>query len=117
MPHVVLSGNVSMEDIFNRLKPVFVRNGGVILKTSNAYIEREKHTILVESLVIEGSKKANFFAMIGSRDGDTVIRIYPWFEVEKTNGVKRILAEISKQLLQIFPQLKVGKTNLTEYLQ
>jgi hypothetical protein len=36
--------------------------------------------------------------------------------VEKP-GVKFVLANIAKQLLEIFPSLKIGKTNLTEYLK
>jgi hypothetical protein len=46
-----------------------------------------------------------------------VIRIYPGIEVEKTSGIKKILSEIAKQLLVIFPQLKIGETNFTEYLK
>ena len=37
-------------------------------------------------------------------------------DVEKTDGVKRILAEIAKQLLEIPPELKQGTTNLADWL-
>ncbi len=117
MPHVVLNGKVNIEDVFAKMNPLLIRNGEHILKTANMYIEREKKSILIDSLVIEASKKINFFAMVSGREDGIVIRIYPRFEVEKTNGVKRTLAEIAKQLLQLFPELKVGQTNLTEFLQ
>lgn len=117
MPHVVLNGTVSIEDIFAKMKPLFVRDGENILKTGNIYIERGKTAILVDSLVIEGVKKISFFAMISGREDGIVVRVYPGFEVEKTNGVKRLIAETAKQLLQILPELKVGQTNLIEYLK
>ena len=45
-----------------------------------------------------------------------MIRIHPFSSVEKTVGVKKILAEIAKHLLETFPTLKVGKTNLQDFL-
>jgi len=117
MPHVVLNGKVHIKDIFDKMKTLFIRNEGVILKTSNTYIDREKKSILIESLVIEDGNKINFFAMISSREDGIVVRIYPGSEVEKTDGVKRILAEIAKQLLDTFSELKVGKTNISGFLK
>ncbi|MDG6218290.1 MAG: hypothetical protein QCI00_02500 [Candidatus Thermoplasmatota archaeon] len=46
-----------------------------------------------------------------------VVRIYPGLDVEKTDGVKKIIAEISKQILTISPQLSTGETNLSDYLK
>jgi hypothetical protein len=117
MPHAVLNGNVSIDDIFNKLKGVFIRNESGILKTDNIYISRDKTAIIIESLTIESGVKRSFFAMIGRRDDGVVVRIYQGSEVEKTAGVKSILGEIAKQLLAAFPQLTIGETNLLEYLK
>lgn len=117
MPHVVLNGKVYIKDIFDKFDPLFVREGAFILKTSNTFIDREKKSILVESLAIEEGNKNNFLAMIGSREDGVVVRIYPGSEVEKTDGVKRVLAEIAKQLLGTFPELEVGKTNISDFLR
>jgi len=89
MPHVVLNSNVNLDDIFNKFKGVLIRNEHSILKTDNIYISRDKTAIIIESLAIE---------------------------VEKTQGVKKILAEIAKQLLGVFPELRIGETNLSDYL-
>jgi len=117
MPHVVLNGKVNVEDIFVKMKPLFIRDVESVLKTASMYIERGKGSILVDSLVIEGGKKTSFLALIGGREDGVVVRIYPMFDVEKTDGVKRILAEIAKQLLEIFPELKLGATNLADWLK
>jgi hypothetical protein len=116
MPHVVLNGKVSIEDIFKELKPLFIRKENNILKTMDIFLERGKTALLIDSLSIEDSKKTIFFAMITGRDDGVVVRLYPKIEVEKTEGVKSILAELAKQLLATFPELKVGETNLDNYL-
>ncbi len=117
MPHVVLNGNIGVENVFTELKPLFFRDGTDILRTSESYLEREKNAILVDSLSIQGDKKIGFLLMISGREDGIVIRLYPKSEVEKTEGVKRLIAEIAKQLLQTFPELRRGETNLSEYFR
>lgn len=117
MPHIVLNGNVNLDEIFNKFKGVLIRNEYGILKTDNIFISRDKTSIIIESLAIEKGVKNSFLSMISRRDDGVVVRIYPGIEVEKTVGVKKILSEISKLLLKVFPQLKVGETNLLDYLK
>ena len=116
MPHVVLNGNILIDNIFRNLNPIFIREEKRILKTMDLYLERGKSTILIEALAIESGSKTSFLAMISGRDDGVVVRLYPRNEVEKTVGVKQILAEIAKQLIKKFPQLSIGETNLSEYL-
>jgi hypothetical protein len=117
VPHVVLEGKAAIENIFEELKPLFIRNESTILRTMETYIERGKNAILIDSLAIEASRKTIFLALISGRDDGVVVRLYPKIEVEKTDGVKKILVELAKQLIATFPGLKVGETNLQEYLK
>ena len=117
MPHVVLNGNVNLDDIFNKFKSILIRNEQGILKTDNIYMSRDETMILIESLAIEKGVKNSFLTIISRRNDGVVVRIYPGTEVEKTSGVKNILSEIAKQLLTVFPQLTIGETNLSEYLK
>jgi hypothetical protein len=55
-------------------------------------------------------------AMISGREDGVVVRVYPQEDVEKTGGVKRILAEVTKQLKLLCPELDVGETNLDSCL-
>ena len=116
LPHVVLNGKDSIQNIFEKLEPLFVRDGTEILRTMELYLERNKNAILIDSLAIESDKKKSFLAMITGRENGVVVRLYPKQEIEKTEGVKRILAEIAKQLLRKFPDFKTAETNLEEYL-
>ena len=116
LPHVVLNGKTIIQNIFEKLEPLFVRDGTDILRTMELYLERSKNAILIDSLAIEANKKKRFLAMITGRENGVVVRLYPKQEIEKTEGVKRILAEIAKQLLRKFPDFKTAETNLGEYL-
>ena len=117
MPHVVLNGEVNLEEIFIKFKSIMIRNENGILKTDNIYFSRDKTSIIIESLAIEKGIKNSFLAMVSQRDDGVVIRIYPGIEIEKTPGVKKILSGIAKQVLTDFPKLKIGETNLLEYLK
>jgi len=116
MPHVVLTGDIKLKDVFDRMTPITLRNDDVILRTLKNYIDNEESSILMEALVIEQGKRTGFLALLSSREDGLVVRIYPGSNVEKTDGVKRVLAEVAKQLMSIFPSLTVGKTNLQEFL-
>jgi len=116
MPHVVLEGTVDMEEVFRRLKPVFVKTDRGILKATDAYMDRAKRTIIVDSLAIEGGEKDRFLMAIALRDDGLVVRLFEVPDVERTEGVKRVLAETARQLLEAFPDLEVGETNLERYM-
>ncbi len=116
LPHVVLNGKASIEKIFENLKPLFVRDEINILRTTEMYLERNKNTILIDSLAIEYGRKTSFLAIISGRENGVVVRLYPKQEIEKTDGVKKILAEIAKQLIREFPDFRTAETNLSEYL-
>ena len=67
-------------------------------------------------MAIEDNNKASFLVLLSRREDGLVIRIYPDSNVEKTEGIKKILAKIAKQLLEKFPNLRIGKTNLQDFL-
>ena len=117
MPHVVLIGKEEMDELFRALKTVTIRSESGILKTSDLYMNREKTAIIIESLAIESGVNRGFLAMVSRRDDGVVVRLYPRGDVEKTAGVKLILAQIAKQILEASPGLKIGETNLSEYLK
>ena len=117
MPHVVLKGEIDMEEVFRRFKPVFVKTERGILKATDAFMDRGGRSILVDSLAIEGGERWRFLMLIGQREDGLVVRLFEVPEVEKTEGVKRVLAETAKQLMDLFPQLELGETNLERYLE
>ena len=112
MPHVVLEGNIDVSTIFEKLEPIMIKDQDFLLKTVEHYINHSSSSILIDCLIIESGQKKQFFAYINNREDGVVIRLYPKLDVEKTEVVKQILVEIAKKLLDEFPSLEVGKTNL-----
>ena len=64
LPHVVLNGKTIIQNIFEKLEPLFVRDGTDILRTMELYLERSKNAILIDSLAIEANKKKSFLALM-----------------------------------------------------
>ena len=113
----MLVGHVDMEELFRRLKPVFVKTDTGILKATDAYIDRGRRNVIVDSLSIEGGESLRFLMLIGPHEDGLVVRLFDVPTVEKTEGVGRILAETARQLLETFPDLRLGETNLGRYLK
>ena len=40
VPHVVLNGNVMVEDVFSKFESLFIRDGSRILRTLDVFLER-----------------------------------------------------------------------------
>jgi hypothetical protein len=116
MPYVVLLGQVDMEEVFRRFKPVLVKTDKGIAKATDAFMDRGRRTILVDSLAIEGGVQTRFMMMLSLREDGLKLSLWPGLEVKMTDGVKTVLAETAKQLLEVFPDLEVGEADLGRYL-
>jgi hypothetical protein len=116
MPHVLLLGNVEMEEVFRRFKPVFVKTERGIVKATDSYIDRGGRCMLVDSLAIEGGEQARFMMEISQQEDGLLIGLWSGLEVEGTEGINIILAATSKQLMETFPDLAVGETDIQRYL-
>ncbi|WP_455139489.1 hypothetical protein [Candidatus Hodarchaeum mangrovi] len=117
MPHAVINGNISIENVFKDIKPIFIRFNDTILKTNEFFISKDKKTILIDALCVETGKNNSFFMMLNQRDDGIVVRISPITEIDKTDGVKMLLAQITKSILKSYDKVTLGKTNLEKYLE
>jgi hypothetical protein len=115
IPHVVLTGEVAIQDIFQQLQSLTVRTQQMLIRTQTTYLASDGTAILIESLAGTPPKLQHFLTVINRRNDGLVIRIHPYSTVDKTIEVKQLLAEVAKQILQSYPQLVIGKTNLQEF--
>ncbi|MCK5253955.1 MAG: hypothetical protein KAQ96_13440 [Thermoplasmata archaeon] len=116
MPHVVIHGKVDMEEVFRRFKPVFAKTERGIVKATDSYLDRGGRCMLVDSLAIEGGEQARFLMEISQREDGLLVGLWSGMEVESSEGVKIVVAETAKQLLESFPDLEVGENDLQSYL-
>ena len=107
---------VDMEEVFRRLRPIFVKSERGILKATDSYIDRGRRNILIDALSIEAGEQTRFLLMISQQEDGLMVRLWPGLEVERTEGVMRVLAETAKQLMEVFPGLVVGETNLKKFM-
>lgn len=117
MPHSVINGNISIETVFKDIKPIFIRSNDTILKTNDFYVSKDHKSILIDALCVKTGKKDTFFMLLNQRDDGIVIRISPITEVDKTDGVKMLLAQITNSILKSYDNVTIGKTNLEKYLE
>lgn len=116
MPHVVIEEALDLGLACQGIKVAAVRNGGEILKVVDVYLNRSGHTALVDCVVVEEGRSRTFFVQLSQKDRQITVRLLPETDPEKTDGVKRVMALIAKQLHQATTGSRFGKTNLQPFL-
>ena len=115
MPHVVLNGRVSLEEFYEAFAPVVERQGPVVHKISDCFLNHDRDLLLLDCLVYDRRPKG-FLVMVDHRDGRTSVRLFPPTDPEKCDGVRRIVARVASDLHARFPETEIGATNLEGFL-
>jgi len=98
MPHLVLRGLADYERAATHLDLEVVRWGRAVIKTSDLWRRADGQALLVDGVVVELGRPLHPVALVGGRDSDTVIRLWPVVEVERTPAVQRWLALLALRL-------------------
>jgi hypothetical protein len=115
VPHVVLKGPIEIDEVFRRLKPVFVKTERGILKATDAYMDRAKRSILIDAMSIEAGETVRFLMMIVAHEDGIEVRMFDVPEVPASDSIRMVMAETAKQLLETFEELELGETNLIKH--
>lgn len=116
MPHVELRGSINCLQVHKSFLASTSKVKGCVLKTGASFLRNDEQELLVEALVVEGYLKQEFLAQVRNRDEGILIRIYPGTAVQRTDGVKRFLVWMARELLGQRPELSIGTTNLQAFL-
>ena len=116
MPHVVIEGQVNLEEFFRGLESIQERDNEGIRKITDTYLNSKGTSMLLESVVVEGGSTQKFMIAVGSKGTGVTVRLLPLTDPEKTPGVKRLMADVARQVVKRFPGATFGKTNLREFL-
>jgi hypothetical protein len=117
MPHVVIDEALDLGAACQALRFEALRNGNQILKVVDVYLNRPRHTALVDCIVVEEGRSQSFFVQLNQKDRQITVRLLPATDPEKTAGVKQVIALIARQLHESIPGSRFGKTNLDEFLR
>jgi len=101
MPHLVLRGPLDMQAAGTGLDLGVTRWGPAVIKTGDRWRRSDGGALLVDGVVVEHSRPLHPVALVATRDEDTVVRLWPVVEVERTPAVQRWLAVIAKGLQEL----------------
>jgi hypothetical protein len=101
MPHLVLEGAVDLARAAAELNPGVVKWGRAVLKTGDAWRRSDDGALLVEGVVVELARPLHPVALVANRHDETVVRLWPVVEVERTPAVQRWLAVLANDLQRL----------------
>ncbi len=117
MPHVIVEGPVTLQEIHDRFEPMFHREGESLLKIPTVFVDREGGELLFDTLVVESGHSQRFFIQVRPREGGVTVRLLPQTDPEKTPGVKRSLAQVATFVRDLQPdRCRFAATNIGELL-
>jgi len=114
MPHIVFDKTIDLDALYADFAP-FVTMKPCIIKLNDFFLSKNKKVALVPTVVID-EKNQQFLIEIFAKEEKTTIRLYPGTDPEKTDGVKTSLGYMAKIIQNAFPDLKISKTNIGEFI-
>ncbi len=119
MPHIVLSGSISLSNVFEHMYKILFKDqkSNIIVRIENYFINQPGDMILAKAVAVD-QKPQSFYIMVMNKEDKTTIRLDPITDPEKTDGVKIALALMAKRIQEIekVHNLYVSKTNIQEFI-
>jgi hypothetical protein len=117
MPHVEIVGPGRVRDLAAHLKNFEVKQLPFVAKIQDTYLSADGARLLLDALLVEGYLRQSFFLLVKDEEGGVLIRCHPSSAVQKTEGVKTLIAMLGSQCLELCPGSRVGHTNLQGWLE
>jgi hypothetical protein len=121
VPHIVLSGSISLSNVFEHMYKILFKDqkkSNIIVRIEKYFINQPGDIILAKAVAVDDQKPQSFYIMVMYREDKTTIRLDPITDPEKTDGVKIALALMAKRIQEIEKahNLYVSKTNIQEFI-
>lgn len=114
MPHVVFDKKIDLKKFYTSFEKI-VQSKPIMIKIQNVFIDKNEQRLLLPTLVIE-SENQHFLIEINAKDNKTTIRLFPETDPEKTIGVKTAMGLLTLNLFEMFPIIKIIKTNISDFI-
>ena len=114
MPHIVFKNKLDLNKFSQQFSPIFQRDL-TLIKIQTIFIDKDNFTALLPTVVVDKNHQ-EFLIELSTRKDKTTIRLYPNTDPEKTDGVKTAMVLLAKQIMNYYPDFKITKTNLSNYL-
>lgn len=121
MPHIVLSGSISLSNVFEHMYKILFKDqkkSNIVVRIEKYFINQPGDIIIAKAVAVDDQKPQSFYIMVMYREDKTTIRLDPITDPEKTDGVKIALALMAKRIQEIEKahNLYVSKTNIQEFI-
>lgn len=116
MPHVQIVGGCRLSDLRTALTEFRAGAPPLVLKIRETYQNDSATQMLLEAVVVEGYLRQTFFLLVRTDEDGILIRCHPASPVQKTDGVKTLIARLGARCVELCPGAQVGHTNLAEFL-
>jgi hypothetical protein len=116
MPHIILRGEISPEQVVEDFLPKVHRWGRAVLKLSECWLRKDRRALLVDGVVVELSRPLHPVILVGVQENETHVRLWPRVDVERTWPVQRLLAVYAADLVGYESVHGALSTNIPEQL-
>jgi hypothetical protein len=113
MPHLVVDGTIDCEQYATHTPGRVHRWGRAVLKTEAYWLRHDPPAVLAQGVVVELARPLHPVALVTPADHETVIRLWPLVQVERTPAVQRWLATLAAEL-QLYGAGAVRSTTLRQ---
>jgi len=115
MPHVIRSGTADLAAAWRQLPHGPWRWGTAVARVEGCYLGRDAAALLVAGVVVEYGRPLHPVVLVTRGAETTSVHLWPAMTVERTDGVKRLLAQVARELAA-FGAGEVVTTNIPDLL-
>ncbi|MCC6546813.1 hypothetical protein IT570_06550 [Candidatus Sumerlaeota bacterium] len=116
MPHIIIEGNLSPEDLALAFQAASFAEGGNRFKAEEIFLARDKESVLIRSLTIERGFTKNFFVRASRRGSGISLTLEKIGQPDTSEAVKRILGLYAWVILQSAPDARVSTTDIGDFI-
>lgn len=115
MPHVIRTWHADLEAAWRDLPKGPWRWGNVVARAEGCYLGADGTSLLVAGVVVEYGRPLHPVVVVAIGRQGTSCHLWPAAAVERTEGVKRFLAQVARELAA-FGAGPVVTTNISDLL-
>ena len=115
MPHVIRSGVADLEAAWRSLPHGPWRWGTAVARVEGCYLGRDAAVLLVAGVVVEYGRPLHPIMLVSRGPDTTAVHLWAPVPVERTDAVKRLLAQVANEL-PAFGAGAVVSTNIPHLL-
>ncbi len=98
MPHVIRAGLADLQAAWRSLPAGPWRWGNAVARVEGRFLGNDPVALLVAGVVVEYGRPLHPVVVVSHRSAATAVHLWPTVSVERTEAVKRFVAQIAHEL-------------------